>query len=210
MSAKVVYIYGIFILSLLTLNINDVEAQAPWEVGVKGGESFYLGDANRTLFNDFALAGGAYVRYNWNPRWTSKIQIAYGTINSPIDNDYLTGDVQMEFNFFPYGQMLSSIWSRFFTPYITAGLGLNSFDDRRGKMCYAVNIPFGIGVKCKIYNRINIGLEWTLHKMFNDKFDYLDNPYNYEQHSSVANKDWFSMATLFVGIDIGNRNRYCK
>ena len=195
---------------LLCFGTATTRAQALWEIGAKAGESFYLGDDNRTLFNDLALAVGVYGRYNWNARWASKVQIVYGKVSSPIDKHYLTGDVQMEFNFFPYGQMNTGLWSRFFTPYICVGVGLNSFDDSRDKMHYAFNVPFGIGVKCKVLRRINVGLEWTMHKMFTDKFDDKDNPYDYADKSTFANMDWFSMATLFVGIDLGTRGKFCR
>lgn len=197
-------------LPILFILPTATHAQAIWDLGLKGGETFYLGDKNRTLFNDFGPAFGAYIRYNWNTRWVSKLQFVHGKINSPIDKSFNNADVQMEFNFFPYGEMKSHVWSRYFTPYICAGVGLVTFDDKRDKMHYAVNIPFGVGVKCKVFNRINVGLEWTMHKMFNDNFDDMDNPNNFEKKSSFANKDWFSIAMIYIGVDLGKRGRFCR
>jgi hypothetical protein len=115
--------------------------------------------------------------------------------------------LQEEFNFFEYNLLNSGSWTRYFSPYIFAGVGLGLFkqDD---KMIYAPNIPFGFGVKYKLIKRVNIGLEWSMHKLFTDKFDAVDDPYA-NKGSGLINNDWYSMATFFISFDFGNRGEYC-
>lgn len=202
---------AIVLLMLLTIgSVWSVKAQALWEIGGKAGESFYLGDRNRTLFNDIGPGIGGYFRCNWNPHWATKVQVDIARIGSPLKKNYVNADVQMEFNFFEYGEMNSLIWSRYFTPYICGGIGLGAYNNDRKSLRYTVAFPFGVGIKCKIFRRYNIGVEWTMHKLCTDKFDLVDNPYRFEKRSSLINNDWYSMCMLFIGIDLGDRNRFCK
>jgi len=199
-------IIGIFLLFIL---FSGSRAQAVWEIGVKGGTNFYLGDLNSTIFNGIQPLVGGFVRYNKNPRWDSKLQLVSAEIKTPIKQNYVDLSVQEEFNFFEYGLLNSDSWTRFFSPYIFVGLGAVSFTDSNDKVVFAPNVPFGLGVKWKVFRRINIGLEWSLHKLFTDKFDYVDNPYN-ANASIFTNNDWYSMGALMVGIDLGDRSRYCR
>lgn len=174
------------------------------------GTAFYLGDENRAFFGGRGWAVGGYLRYNWNPHFATKADIDLIDISRPIDNTIVNADVQQEFNFFPFGQMNSHVWSRFFTPYISAGVGLASFNDERESILFAFNVPFGLGVKVKFLNRFNLGLQWTLHKLFTDKLDGISNPYQYKDRSDWMGKDWYSQATLSLGVDIGSKKAFCK
>ena len=200
----------LLLLLAVTCMTAGLRAQALWEIGGKAGESFYLGDLNRTLFNDMAPGIGGYFRCNWNPHWATKLQADIARAGSPLKKNYANADVQMEFNFFEYGEMNSLLWSRYFTPYICGGIGLGAYNNERKSLRYTVSFPFGVGIKCKVFRRYNIGLEWTMHKLCTDKYDNIDNPYQFEKRSSFINNDWYSLCMLFVGIDLGDRNRFCK
>lgn len=186
-----------------------VNAQARWELGLKGGTDFYLGDANATLFNKIQPTFGAFARWNTNYRWVTKLQGISGSIKKPFDQNFFEVSIQEEFNFFEYGMMNSPSWTRLFSPYITLGIGLTTFNGARDEAVFCGSIPMGVGVKWKVFNKMNIGLEWTIHKLFSDKFDYMDNPRRTNSQRFI-NNDWYSLATLMVGFDLGNRNSYCR
>jgi hypothetical protein len=198
------------LLAVMSAATMECNAQAIWELGVKGGTDFYLGDKNSTIFNDLQAVWGIYARYNWNCRWATKLQFASGNIDSPIDQDYTDVSVQQEFNFFEYGLKGNESWTKNFSPYICGGFGIYTFDGINDKSNIQLNIPFGVGVKCKVLKYVNIGLEWTLHKLFTDQFDKCANPYEYDKTSNATGNDWYSMCTLMLGIDLGQRGKYCK
>ncbi len=197
-----------FVLTFLSLN---VKAQPLVEIGIKGGETFYLGDRNSTLFNKWQWAMGGYFRWNITDRWATKAQVGYGMITSPMEQNYLDIAAHAEFNFFSdFGNWKSEKWTRYFTPYILAGVGVSTYAVENNRRKFAFNIPFGLGVKVKFAKIINVGLEWTMHKLFEDSFDYLKNPYEYPKTSAFSGKDWLSMCTLSLGFDIGDRGKYCR
>ncbi len=199
-------IIGCFVLFC---TLPAARSQAMWELGVKGGTDFYLGDVNSTLFNALQPAFGAYTRYNINYRWVLKMQGMAGYVNQPFKQDYVDASVQAEFNFFDYGMMSSSSWTRWFSPYICAGLGLSIFENINEKRVFSASVPFGVGVKLKLFKKMNISLEWTMHKLFSDEFDYVNNPLKQEM-AWLANRDWYSMATIMIGIDLGDKSRFCR
>ncbi len=204
------YFYKSIIISVLALFLisPSVKAQAVWEMGVKAGTGFYLGDANSTIFNRIDPLYGGLVRINANCRWATKIELTSGSIKTDLKQTYLDLSLYEEFNFFEYGLLNSDKWTRFFSPYIFAGIGFGSYS----KGIYTIfspNIPFGVGVKYKVWSKVNIGLEWTMHKLFTDEFDDISNPYG-NQESAWINKDWLSKASFFLTVDFGNKSSYCR
>jgi len=198
-------IIGIFMLFTL---IPICKAQAIWEAGIKGGTNFYLGDVNSTIFNKLDPVYGIFARINANPRFATKFQFATGSIKSLFEQQYSDLSVQEEFNFFEYGLLNSDSWTRFFSPYIFGGIGVSTFTDSN-KQILTPDIPFGFGVKYKVFDKVNIGLEWSMHKLFSDRFDHINNPYQ-NTTSAFTNNDWYSMATLMLSVDFGNRSSYCR
>lgn len=90
---------------------------------------------------------------------------------------------QFEYNFFAYGTGAGYKDSRKLTPYILAGIGL-TYAPKPAEHVWAMNIPIGMGVKYKLAERINIGVEWTVRLTTTDKLDVtskdgliLDDPY---------------------------------
>jgi hypothetical protein len=84
-----------------------------------------------------------------------------------------------------------------------------------GETFFSPHISVGTGVKYKLKNRINIGAEWSIRKLFGDGLDrnggndLLDNPYDIGS-SPLKNKDWYSMLTISVSYDFGLRNCNCN
>ena len=113
------------------------------EVGLFGGDAYYLGDLNPDVhFRAVQIAYGAFARYNIDERWAlkfgateTKVKGNSGKTNflpgrdlsfvTPITDFSLTG----EFNFFNYFTGSKYSW---ITPYIYAGLGFFFFNPTSG------------------------------------------------------------------------------
>ncbi len=200
------YILGLFLMFVCMVS---VKSQALWEIGGRGGTAFYLGDMNTTIFNEFQPAGAFYIRHNFNPHYSLTGMFGGGEITAPMERTFVDATLQVEFNFYEFGLMNSSSWTKYFSPYIFTGFSTAAYNSIQQSAILAPNLPFGLGVKCKVYRIVNVGLEWSMHKLFNDKFDFVDDPYGINASGSV-NNDWYSTLTLFVGIDWGKRNRFCR
>jgi hypothetical protein len=121
---------------------------------------------------------------------------------------------QAEFNFFSYSDKYQYLQTKRIAPYIMGGLGL-SVAPGSGGTFFSPHISVGTGVKYKIKNRINIGAEWSIRKLFGDGLDIngendlLDDPYDMGG-SPLKNKDWYSMLMISVSYDFGLRNCNCN
>ncbi|MDR1556656.1 MAG: porin family protein [Tannerellaceae bacterium] len=202
-----------------------------FEVGGMAGGAFYMGDVNKnTLFREMHPALGGVFRYNANFRWALKANLMWGQVSgstSGVENVFpadaelsfsrnlfeLGG--QMEFNFFPYSDKYAYSNAKRLTPYVLLGLGA-TLAPGSGRTFAGLNLPIGVGVKYKIKNRINLGCEFSVRKLFGDDLDVtddgnamLDNPYQISG-SSLKNKDWYSFLLLSVTWDFGLRCNPCN
>jgi hypothetical protein len=60
-----------------------------------------------------------------------------------------------------------------------------------------------------LLNRLNIGAELSVRKLFGDGFDAVNNPYDI-QSSVWKNKDWYVMLQVSVTWDFGLRCGPCN
>ena len=175
------------------------------EFGIGVGASHYFGDLNtRAKLNRAKMAASIFFRKNFGNYIAARVgasfaQVGYSdkynthnqymllrnlSFNSKIWEVTLQGDFNF-FRFMPGDPAFS------FTPYITLGAGIFSYDpyaylkgekvnlrplgtEGQGNNNYssmAICIPFGGGVKYALNDRINIGFE-VLHRFTNT--DYLD------------------------------------
>lgn len=204
------------------------------EIGVSGGAAFYLGDANKSaLFNRADYSVGGLYRYNIDTRWALKLTVRYARIAGdtrdfnyilPNGQDYASferglvdSNVAVEFNFFDIGESKYYKARYVATPYIMVGVGLTAYNNLYGgDNVYNVNIPLGIGGKWKINKRFTLGLEWTITKLFTDRLDVtdatneiLDNPYKVSS-TGFFDTDWYSVANLYLSINLFETNKFCR
>ena len=181
------------------------------EFGVGVGAGHYFGDLNtRAQLNRPKIAAGIFFRKNFGNYIALRVagnfaQLGYSDRyneenefmrrrNLSFNTNIWEFAVQGDFNFYRF--MPGEPDFRF-TPYITLGAGLFSYDpyaylndekhylrplgtegqgdtsypDRKPYSSMAFSIPFGVGLKYSINERINIGFE-VLHRFTNT--DYLD------------------------------------
>jgi opacity protein-like surface antigen len=215
---------------ILLVGATAVAQEYKYEIGGMAGMSMYMGDANQTsLLREFRPAAGVVFRKNTNFRWALKAGLMMGRIAGNTENtenvfpdnaktafgrNFFDLGGQMEFNFLPYSDKFAYLNTSRISPYLLAGLGL-TVAPGENRTFGGLNFPLGIGIKYKIRNRINLGLEYATHRLFGDDFDApdsrgfnLDNPYGIKS-GLIKNKDWFNTLMFSVTWDFGPNDRKC-
>ena len=72
-----------------------------------------------------------------------------------------------------------------------------------------MNIPVGVGVKYKLRERLNVGLDWTMRFSMSDKLDGIADPYNIES-GFLKNKDSYSFTMFYISYDLFPKYRKCN
>ena len=217
----------VFVLIALSAAVGQLYGQEyKYEIGGAGGTAFYMGDANKTaLFKDARSALGAVFRNNINFRWAIKSNLYWGQVagsttdastsfpnglSTSFSRNFFDLGSQAEFNFFPYSDKFAYMNTKRLSPYILVGLGFTlAVGDE--KAFATVNLPIGLGAKYKLANRLNLGCEFTMRKLFGDSFDSkaLNAPMGVNS-SFFKNKDWCSTFLLSLTWDFGPRNGTCN
>lgn len=200
------------------------EAAYKMDLGASLGMSGYLGDTNTANFLKHpGFAGNVSMRYLIDTRWAARavFSIAGLSGDSADMTDVFPGGEtykftstiydlggRIEFNFFNYG-----IGERYkklcrWTPYLSLGAGVTIASC--GDNYTAFNLPMGVGVKYKLQPRINLGLEWTMAKVFGDHVDG-EKLHDLQgiKSSFIKNTDWYSMIMLSFSFEFGERCSSC-
>ncbi len=200
------------------------EAAYKFDAGAAIGMSGYLGDANTSnVLSHPGFAAAASFRYLINTRWAIKGVFTTAGLSgdsADMENVYPGGNTysftssiydlgaRAEFNFFNYGIGETYRKLRRWTPYLSLGIGvtLASSEDTH----VAMNLPMGVGMRYKLTPRINIGLEWSMTKVFGDNVDgpVLDDLYDIKS-SFIKNTDWYSLIMLTISYEFGERCKSC-
>lgn len=225
------YIFLPILLIIMSLYSMQIIAQDDYkyEIGGMAGINFYMGDANKTkYFNDIGPVFGGVFRYNVDLRWSIKTNLLMGHVSGDTKHSknafpfgeqksfkrmFWDAGAQIEFNFFNYSDQFAYLGAKRFSPYVFTGIGLTVGSGK--KTFFDANIPFGIGAKYKLKERLNIGFEFSFRKLFSDSFDVtdrggfqLDSPYGIES-GAFKNKDWYSLTMLSVTWNFGSRPCPC-
>ena len=73
----------------------------------------------------------------------------------------------------------------------------------------AMNIPLGGGVKYKIGDRLNLGVEWTIHFSTSDLLDGVKDPYGIKSSGMFKNTDCYSQLRVSVTYDLWAKCKTC-
>jgi hypothetical protein len=194
------------------------------EIGLSGGGSYYLGDANSQLFSNMQLAYGGFFRYILNPRIAFRAEFNNTDIvgNSVVFRNTINStDFCAEFNFFDLEKNTYKQFSKTFSPYIFAGIGGISGKYTDGKNntsdSLKISIPFGVGMKVKLGNRWNLNVQWSSKLMLSDTMEgveALNNP-NKLNGTNIFNNDLISTVTVGISFDIfektyNSENKYYR
>ena len=181
-------IIGLLFLFCTGFNINNINAQEDYraEIGINGGGSFYLGDANTTLFKNMQPTFGLIYRHKLNPRiaghisWNST-SVAIDTLSvdgtlGKFKNPVNVIDICGEFNFFDLEKKEYKPFSKTFSPFIYAGSGVLLYNSEIAPTFKEwICIPFGVGFKMMLGERFNLNLMWSNRLSFSDKLEGKEN-----------------------------------
>jgi hypothetical protein len=206
-------------LLIFIFTISFVSAQEyMYEIGPTYGASFYSGDANNfALFTQPEQVTGFSVRRNYDLRTALKIDLLQAAVSSNSQNfsnklplgpaqfktTFYDINAHLEYSFFSYSDSFKYKETRRFSPYIFAGLGATLVV--APSTMARINIPFGVGVKYKLFHRINIGTELSMNMLLSDRLERLtkfDSPYSIPSSSNFKNNDWFSYLKFYITFDI--------
>jgi hypothetical protein len=189
------------------------------EIGITGGGSYYLGDANSRLFYNLQPTYGSFFRYVLNPRIAFRVELnsaqiagnfTYLNTTIPLNNTIYSADICGEFNFFDLENNPYKRLSKTFSPYIFAGIG-GMTDLYIGQKLPEISIPFGIGMKLKLGNRWNLNLQWSNKLLLSDYMEgnsSLNNPQSLNG-SNIFNNDLLSTLTIGISFDIWKKECHC-
>ena len=184
----------------------DVEYLA--EIGGGAGLMNYMGDYNGALFHSPQPMATAFVRRLFNPYTGLRFGIGAGKLKdsskgvetyypATADSIYsfsstvIDGNLTFEYNFWPYGTGRDYRGAQRLTPFLVIGLGA-TYAKTGDKNTFTANLPVGVGVKYKIADRMNLGVEWGVHFTLSDEIDGVKDPYYIESSGLFKNTDCYS------------------
>ena len=218
----------ILVAVLFAATLQTASAQEDYRFDAGGGIGMtgYLGDANTSsLWSHPGVDGTLLFRYIRSPRIAFKTGFYVGTLSGDTEDmaDVLPDAAQFrfsttffelsemfEFNFFNYGIGEKYRKLKRWSPYIAGGLGaaLWTTDGYTG---VALTLPFGIGVKYKINERLNLGMEFLMKKTFSDSLDgqVLSDPHAIKS-GFAKNTDWYSTLSVTLSYEFSKRCATCN
>ena len=188
------------------------------ELGISGGGMSYLGDANPKIpFANPNTSLGGFFRFNINSRFAIKTGVNYGTVqgnnnarildfpvpqNREFSQQIIDIAATLEYNFFPYTNE-NIKFASLFSPYLFVGGGGALIN--RGFATGIATLPFGVGAKFRLFDRLNSAVEIGIRKLFVDYLDYdgtnyFNNPLGLP-NSLYLNNDYYMNFGLTVSFN---------
>ena len=207
--------------TLFTANA-QTEPEYRLEIGGGVGAVTYLGDFNSGLFKDIQPMGTVLAKYRFDPRRALAMNISYGQLKGSSKNDksyfpnisdysFKTSVVDVglrfEYNFWPFGTGQEYRGAKRLTPYIFIGVGATI--SKPDKTRFGMNLPIGGGVKYKIADRLNMGVDWAMHITTSDMLDGVKDPYGIESSGLFKNTDCYSHLRLSITYDLWAKCKTC-
>lgn len=195
------------------------------EIGAGAGLVSYEGDFNGNIFKGAQPVGSVVLRRNFNPYMGLKLMGSYGKIKgSSKDMDTYYPEFQQEvyefgstltdvsivyeYNFWPYGTGRDYRGAKRITPFIFGGIGA-TYVKGDDKNVFTANVPVGLGVKYKIGERLNLGLEWAMHFSLSDNLDGVKDPYGVKSSGVFKNTDCYSALQVTLTYSFMAKCRTC-
>ena len=222
--AKAIAITAMMMLSLTCAAQDDPEYR--YEVGVGVGMTGYLGDYNGSLTRGLQPSASFMGRYNINPWMALRLGIGYGKLKGSsrnvdtwypetsereysFNNSLYDLSLVYEYNFLPYGTGRDYRGAKRITPFVLGGLGLG-MAKTTGKTRAAMTLPLGIGVKYKMSERVNLGLEWAVNFTTSDWLDGVEDPYYIKSSGMFKNTDAFHRLQLSLSYSFSPKCLNCN
>ena len=202
------------------------DPQYQMEIGAGIGMVGYEGDFNGNVFGNMQPMGGVVGRYNFDPYKTLRLSATYGKLKGSskdvktyypdyadqpyeFNNSLVDVSLVFEYNFWPYGTGRDYRGAKRLTPYIYGGLGATSVSGG-SKSVFTANVPMGIGVKYKMTERLNLGVDWGIHFSLSDELDGVKDPYQVKSSGAFKNTDCYSMLQVSLTYSFKAKCRTCN
>ena len=214
------------LLAVAPLYAQD-ETEYRMEIGVGAGVVSYEGDFNGSIVSNMQPAGAIVARYVFNPYMDLKLSASYGKLKgssadvetylpdyaeaeTPYEFSHTLWDASLvyEYNFWPYGTGRDYRGSKRLTPFVFAGLGATMVTGGE-KNVFTANVPLGLGLKYKIGERLNLGIEWAMHFSLSDKLDGVEDPYGVKSTGIFKNTDCYSALQITLTYSFMPKCRTC-
>lgn len=207
--------------SLITSVAQD-EPEYRMEIGGGLGLMAYQGDFGGGLLTGLQPMAAAVAKYKMNPRMAWSAQLSTGKLKGtstdtdtwyPLLHDSIASfsnqltdlTVRYEYNFWPYGTGKEYLGAQHLTPFMALGTGL-AFT----KKTVAAQLLFGVGVKYKVADRLNLIAEWVMHFTGSDKLDGTVDPYGIKSSGLFKNTDSYSTLQLSLTYDLWAKCKTCN
>lgn len=217
----------LLLLPLFALTASGQNDETLYRLELGGGIGF--GTGHTDLKGKWATDMAAIARFPLNPRMAVKTQLSYLNLKGSTEGQknfypalpdtpgtdrlaYSVSDAVIdasalyELHFLPYGYLRDYKGHCRLVPYLQMGFGLTY--GKAGK-AFTANIPLGVGVKYKVAERLNLGLDWLVHFTLSDKLDGLEAPLGISS-SGFRNKDHYSALSLTLTYDLNPRCPTCN
>ena len=203
------------------------DPQYRMEIGAGVGTVSYEGDFNGNVLKNMQPMFSALWRYNFDPYKDLRLSATYGKLkgsSKDVDTYYpvyateeysfnrnlLDVSLVFEYNFWPYGTGRDYRGAKRLTPYIYGGIGATSASGGGSKSVFTANVPIGLGVKYKLNERMNLGLDWGIHFSLSDELDGVKDPYQVKSSGMFKNTDCYSMLQLTLTYSFKAKCRTCN
>ena len=210
-----IIIWPVIIITMFLFSV-PVSAQRNTDIGFFAGVPWYMGDLSTTVPVAHLVppAIGPILRYNINMRNALRVHAVFYTLSDSEENfrgglaefqsSFVDLGLDFEFNWWPYK---TANRKTKYSPYVSAGLGY-SLNYAGGSVSH-LYLPFGVGVKANLGQRLSGGVEVNMRKSFTDLIDGVTNVGSEDVHSLVGNNDWHLFTGVFLTYKIFNYREEC-
>lgn len=200
----------------------DVEYRM--EIGGGAGLINYTGDYNSSLVKNLQPMASAIFRRVFNPYCGLKMNLSYGKLKGSsedektyypeahpepytFNNSLVDLGTVFEYNLLPYGTGRDYRGAKRVVPFVFAGIGVTYV--KADKNVFTANVPFGVGVKYKVRDRMNVGVEWAMHLSMSDELDGSKDPYHIKSTGLFKNTDCYGMLQVTLTYSFSAKCRTC-
>ena len=196
------------------------------EIGGGVGMVSYQGDFNGKITSGMQPAGAIVWRRLLNPYMGFRVTGMMGKLKGDatrvetyypdettraysFDRSFTDVSVTYEDNFWPYGTGRDYRGAKRLTPFVFGGIGATYVSGGEKKV-FTANVPIGLGIKYKLKERLNVGLEWSMHFSLSDELDGIADPYGIKSSGAFKNTDCYSGLMLTLTYSFKSKCRTCN
>ena len=196
------------------------------EIGGGVGMVSYQGDFNGKITSGMQPAGAIVWRRLLNPYMGFRVMGMMGKLKGDatrvetyypdettraysFDRSLTDVSVTYEYNFWPYGTGRDYRGAKRLTPFVFGGIGATYVSGGEKKV-FTANVPIALGIKYKLKERLNVGLEWSMHFSLSDELDGMADPYGIKSSGAFKNTDCYSGLMLTLTYSFKSKCRTCN